>query len=82
MMTIRVTDVRAHPGDSAFLLDDGRTALTLDGESRLLFTVYHNTRIRTRLKERPFGVLRLVSLALRQQGGGCRTANRSKNHLF
>ncbi len=39
-MTIRVTDVRAHPGDSAFLLDDNRTALTLAGESRLLFTVY------------------------------------------
>lgn len=29
-MKLTVTDVRAHPGDSAFLLDDGRTAILYD----------------------------------------------------
>lgn len=29
-MEIKVTDVRVHPGDSAFLLDDGRTAILYD----------------------------------------------------
>lgn len=35
---ITVTDVRAHPGDSAFLLDDGKTAILYD--SGFAFTGY------------------------------------------
>lgn len=30
MMNLKITDVRAHPGDSAFLLDDGQTAILYD----------------------------------------------------
>ena len=26
-MNLKITDVRAHPGDSAFLIDDGETAI-------------------------------------------------------
>ncbi|MCD8731445.1 MBL fold metallo-hydrolase, partial [Klebsiella pneumoniae] len=29
-MSIQITDVRAIPGDSAFLLDDGKTAILCD----------------------------------------------------
>lgn len=29
-MNLKITDVRAHPGDSAFLLDDGQTAILYD----------------------------------------------------
>ena len=29
-MKLKITDVRAHPGDSAFLIDDGTTAILYD----------------------------------------------------
>ena len=29
-MNVKVTDVREHPGDAAFLLDDGKTSVLLD----------------------------------------------------
>ena len=38
MRDITVTDVRVHPGDSAFLLDDGQTAILYD--SGFAFTGY------------------------------------------
>lgn len=37
-MNIKITDVRAHPGDSAFLIDDGKTAILYD--SGFAFTGY------------------------------------------
>ncbi|MBE6531290.1 MAG: MBL fold metallo-hydrolase [Ruminococcaceae bacterium] len=30
MIDLKITDVRAHPGDSAFLIDDGKTAILYD----------------------------------------------------
>lgn len=38
MIDLKITDVRAHPGDSAFLIDDGRTAILYD--SGFAFTGY------------------------------------------
>lgn len=38
MTELKITDVRAHPGDSAFLLDDGQTAILYD--SGFAFTGY------------------------------------------
>ena len=38
MSDIKITDVRAHGGDSAFLIDDGKTAIMYD--SGFAFTGY------------------------------------------
>ena len=38
MKTLKITDVRAVPGDSAFLIDDGKTAILYD--SGFAFTGY------------------------------------------
>lgn len=38
MLSLKITDVRSHPGDSAFLIDDGKTAILYD--SGFAFTGY------------------------------------------
>lgn len=38
MQNINITDVRVHPGDSAFLIDDGTTSILYD--SGFAFTGY------------------------------------------
>ena len=59
MMTIRVTDVRAHPGDSAFLLDDGRTAILYD--SGFAFTGFAVAdKIKAILGDRPLDYIFLT----------------------
>lgn len=51
MGNIKITDVRAVPGDSAFLIDNGETAILYD--TGFAFTGYEVTkRIKTALKER------------------------------
>ena len=51
MMDIKITDVRVHPGDSGFLLDDGETAVLYD--SGFAFTGYELAEnIRRELGER------------------------------
>ena len=51
MQSITITDVRSQPGDSAFLIDDGQTAICYD--TGFAFTGYSVAeKIRTILKER------------------------------
>ncbi len=51
MRSIRITDVRALPGDSAFLIDDGKTTILYD--TGFAFTGYRVLeRIKTALKDR------------------------------
>lgn len=59
MRPIQVTDVRAHPGDSAFLVDDGKTAILYD--SGFAFTGCQVARnIRAALGERPLDYIFLT----------------------
>ena len=58
-MRIRITDVRAHPGDSAFLLDDGTTTVLYD--TGFAFTGYKVAdNIRAVLGERPLDYIFLT----------------------
>ncbi len=51
MSNIKITDVRALPGDSAFLIDDGKTAILYD--TGFAFTGYKVLeRVKTALKDR------------------------------
>ncbi|MBQ4082309.1 MAG: MBL fold metallo-hydrolase [Clostridia bacterium] len=59
MNPIKILDVRAHPGDSAFLLDDGKTAILYD--SGFAFTGYAVAdRIKAYLGERPLDYIFLT----------------------
>jgi len=58
-MDIKITDVRAHPGDSAFLLDDGQTAILYDtGFAFTGFSVADN--IQKALGNRPLDYILLT----------------------
>lgn len=58
-MNLTITDVRAHPGDSAFLLDDGRTAILYD--TGFAFTGYAVAEnIRKALGSRPLDYIFLT----------------------
>lgn len=58
-MELTITDVRAHPGDSAFLLDDGRTAILYD--TGFAFTGYAVAEnIRKALGSRPLDYIFLT----------------------
>lgn len=58
-MNIKITDVRAHPGDSAFLIDDGKTAILYD--SGFAFTGYAVAdNIKKELGERPLNYIFLT----------------------
>ena len=55
----KITDVRVHPGDSAFLLDDGETAILYD--SGFAFTGYRVAeRIKAQLGNRPLNYIFLT----------------------
>ena len=59
MNPIKILDVRAHPGDSAFLLDDGKTAILYD--SGFAFTGYAVAdRIKAYLGDRPLDYIFLT----------------------
>jgi len=59
MTQLKITDVRAHPGDSAFLIDDGQTAILYD--SGFAFTGYAVAdNIRAALGERPLDYIFLT----------------------
>lgn len=59
MLDIKITDVRALPGDSAFLLDDGKTSILYDtGFAFTGFQVAEN--IRKELKDRPLDYIFLT----------------------
>ena len=58
-MELTITDVRAHPGDSAFLLDDGQTAILYD--TGFAFTGYAVAdNIRKALGDRPLDYIFLT----------------------
>ncbi len=59
MATLKITDVRALPGDSAFLLDDGKTAILYD--SGFAFTGYQVAeKIKQELGDRPLDYIFLT----------------------
>lgn len=59
MSTLKITDVRANPGDSAFLLDDGKTAILYD--SGFAFTGYQVAeKIKQELGDRPLDYIFLT----------------------
>ncbi len=58
-MNLKITDVRAHPGDSAFLIDDGETAILYD--TGFGFTGYGVAdKVREQLGERPLDYIFLT----------------------
>ncbi len=58
-MTMTVTDMRVHPGDSAFLIDDGHTAILYD--SGFAFTGYAVAdKLKAYLGERPLDYIFLT----------------------
>jgi len=59
LMNLKITDVRAHPGDSAFLIDDGTTAVLYD--TGFAFTGYAVAdNIRNVLGKRPLDYILLT----------------------
>ncbi len=58
-MKLKITDVRAHPGDSAFLIDDGATSILYD--TGFGFTGYGIAdKVREQLGERPLDYIFLT----------------------
>lgn len=58
-MNLKITDVREHPGDCAFLLDDGKTAILYD--TGFAFTGYAIAdRVKSLLGDRPLDYLFLT----------------------
>lgn len=59
MIDLKITDVRAHPGDSAFLIDDGKTSILYD--TGFAFTGYAVAdKIKAALGERPLDYIFLT----------------------
>jgi len=58
-MKLKITDMRAHPGDSAYLIDDGTTAILLDSGFGFTGKIVAD-RIRHALDERPLDYIFLT----------------------